>query len=287
MFSVVEQDTSFSKKTLRLETLDLEFPGPVCMGVVNVTPDSFFSGSRSFTEKEILLKAEKHLTEGATFLDIGGYSSRPGAEDISVEDELNRVVPAIRLILKEFPKAIISIDTFRGQVASVCLNEGASIVNDISGGELDDNMFSLLAEKKPVYILMHMKGSPQTMKELTDYDNLLEDIMNYFETKVNRLQELNVKDIIIDPGFGFAKTVNQSYEILKNLGIFNKLKKPILAGVSRKSMIYRELSIAPEDALNGTTVLNTIALLNGANILRVHDVKEAMEAIKLINKIRN
>lgn len=267
--------------------MGIEIPLPACMGIINVTPDSFYTGSRTRAEKEILALAERHLQQGAAMLDVGGYSSRPGAADISVKEELDRILPAIRIIKREFPSALISADTFRAEVAEASINEGAAIINDISGGELDKNMYSFLAKEKPLYILMHMKGSPQTMKEETTYDHLLKDIMNYFATKIQLLHELNVTDIIIDPGFGFAKTANQSYEILRNLQIFNKLKKPVMAGISRKSMIYRELSITPEEALNGTTVLNTIALLNGVDIVRVHDVKEAMETIKLVHKTRN
>jgi len=283
----VEQDTSFSKKTLTLNGVEVDLSNPICMGIINVTPDSFYEGSRSRKAKEVLHLAEKHLSEGAKILDIGGYSSRPGAEDISIEEEINRVIPAIESIEKMFPACFISIDTFRAKVAERGLDAGACMINDISGGELDEEMFSLLANRKPAYVLMHMRGTPQTMNELTHYDDIILELMNYFNSKVNRLHETNVEEIIIDPGFGFAKTSDQSYKILKNLEIFNKLKRPVLAGVSRKSMVYRELSLTPEEALNGTTVLNTVALLNGADILRVHDVQQAMETIKLVNKIRN
>lgn len=224
------------------------------------------------------------MTEGATILDIGGYSSRPGAEDISVEEELERVIPAISLLRKNFPDAYLSLDTFRAEVARVAIEEGVQMVNDISGGEGDPSMFDLIASKKVAYVLMHMKGTPQTMNSLTSYDNLMGELEGYFVSKLNQLSKMNVHNIVIDPGIGFAKTADQSFEIIKNLRIFDKLSKPLLVGVSRKSFIRKILDVNSEEALNGTTVLHTIALLNGASILRVHDVKEAMEAIKLVKQ---
>ncbi len=255
------------------------------MGILNVTPDSFFEGSRFTTESEILKQTEKMLSEGATFIDVGGYSSRPGAEDISTEDELARVSKAIKAIIKEFPKAIISIDTFRAEVAKQSVQEGASIVNDISAGDLDPKMFETVASLKVPYIAMHMRGNPQTMKGLTSYNNLAKEVMDYFIEKINRLKLLGVNDVIIDPGFGFAKTIEQNFELLSHLDYFKNLDRPILAGLSRKSMIWKTLGVTADDALNGTTALNMVALSKGTNILRVHDVKEAIEAIQLNAKL--
>lgn len=258
---------------------------PVVMGILNVTPDSFFEGSRFTTEREILQQTEKMLLEGATFIDVGGYSSRPGAEDISVEDERSRVLKAIQAIVKEFPQTIISIDTFRSAVAQLAVQEGASIINDISAGELDAKMFETVAALNVPYIAMHMRGTPQTMKELTSYDTLVKKVMNYFIEKINRLKALGVNDIVIDPGFGFAKTIDQNFELLTNLDHLKNLDRPVLAGLSRKSMIWKTLGVTADDALNGTTALNMAALLKGASILRVHDVKEAVEVIKLNAKL--
>lgn len=254
---------------------------PLVMGILNTTPDSFFAQSRVQPDTTLLSKAEKMLTDGASILDVGGYSSRPGAEHISAQEERDRVVKAIGQISNEFPETIISVDTFRAEVARAAVEAGASIINDISGGNLDEHMFETVAQLKVPYILMHMKGSPQNMVKQTQYDHLIKDIYAYFSHKVGQLNQLGVSDIILDPGFGFAKTKEQSYEILRNLGYFIYMKLPLLAGLSRKSMIYKELDTTPEEALNGTTVLNTMALMNGASILRVHDVKAAMEAVKL------
>lgn len=250
---------------------------PKIMGTINLNNDSFYSGSRKQSDLAVLKTVEKMLTEGADFIDLGAYSSRPGAEDISTSEELNRIV-VLNEIVKQFPEAILSIDTFRAEVASVAINSGAAIINDISGGELDSNMFNLVAKLKVPYIMMHMKGTPQTMKELTNYDDILHDINRYFSKKINELTQLGVNDVILDPGFGFAKTIDQNFYLLKNLDHFQIFGLPVLAGFSRKSMIYKTLENTPEEALNGTTVLNTIALNNGAKILRVHDVKEAVEA---------
>ncbi len=255
------------------------------MGIINVTPDSFFTGSRKTGLAEILRTSENMLKEGATFLDVGGYSSRPGAEDISEDDEIDRVIQPIEAIRKEFPNAIISVDTFRSKVAKNAVEFGADIVNDISGGNLDENMLAMVAELGVPYIAMHMKGNPQTMKELTEYDDLLKDVLKYFSSILNRCNQLGIKDVLIDPGFGFAKTAKQSFEIMKKLDHLHYLGRPLLVGVSRKSMIYRTLNLTAEEALNGTTVLNTVALLKGAAILRVHDVKEANEAVELLNHL--
>lgn len=272
-------------KTINVKGRLVDLTTPVVMGILNVTPDSFFEGSRYTTETEILKQAEKMLREGATFIDIGGYSSRPGAENISVEQECARVIKAIAIILKEFPEALLSIDTFRAEVARQAVQEGVNIINDISAGELDSKMFDTVASLNVPYIAMHMRGTPQTMMELTTYTNLAGEIMSYFLEKIERLKSLGVSDIIIDPGFGFAKTIDQNFELLSHLDHFKNLDRPILAGLSRKSMIWKTLGITADAALNGTTALNMTALMKGANILRVHDVKEAVEAIKLYSKL--
>jgi dihydropteroate synthase len=284
--SIVAKDTVFSsKKTWNIRGSLVDFNTPSVMGILNCTPDSFYKGSR-FSTRDALQTAEKMLVDGARFLDVGGYSSRPGAEDVDMETEWSRVGPLIRELAHEFPEALVSIDTFRSEVAIRAINEGASVVNDISGGDLDQHMFETIARLKTPYIIMHMRGTPQTMKALTNYDQLIPEITHSFVTKMNRLHALGVVDIAIDPGFGFAKTTNQNYEILKNLRYFHALNAPILVGVSRKSMIFKTLEIPPEDSLNGTTVLNTIALMEGASLLRVHDVKEAVEAIRLVQKVK-
>ena len=280
------KDTFFQIKTsLNVGGKILDLSAPKVMGILNITPDSFFEGSRTQSEKEILTQAEKMLTEGADILDLGAYSSRPGATDISVEEEKQRLIPAVKLIVKHFPEAVISVDTFRASIAKKAIESGAHIINDISGGNLDQEMFKTVGKLGVPYILMHMKGTPQTMKDLTDYVDLCSEIKLYFSEKIAQLKQVGVKDIVLDLGFGFAKNIPQNFELLKQLADFRTLGFPILAGLSRKSMIYKTLDIDANKALNGTTVLNTIALLNGASILRVHDVKEAREAILLINKI--
>lgn len=258
---------------------------PKVMGILNITPDSFYSDSRVNQESSIIKKADQMIAEGAFILDIGGYSTRPGAIEISVEEEKNRAVFAISLIRSRFPDSLISVDTFRSEVARAAVESGANIINDVSGGNLDDQMFETVAELTIPYILMHMRGTPQTMKGFNQYNNLLVDIGKELAVKCNRLKELGVADIIIDPGFGFAKSIAQNYELLRNLTYLKRLGYPLLAGLSRKSMIYKTLEGLPEDALNGTTALNMIALQNGANLLRVHDVKEAIETIKLYNAL--
>ena len=274
------------KTTINIAGEIMDLSSPKVMGIINVTPDSFFDGSRKQTEDEVLRTAEKMLTEGATFLDIGGYSSRPGAADISEEQELGRVLGPIEDILKAFPEAIISIDTFRAKVAEEAIHMGAKMVNDISGGHLDSGMLEAVARLQVPYIAMHMRGTPQTMKDITDYEDIFKDVAKYFSKVIFDCNELGIKDVIIDPGFGFAKQREQSFSLLKDLEQFKMLGKPILVGVSRKSMIYKTLGVSAEQALNGTSVLNTLALLKGANILRVHDVKEAREAIKLLDQLR-
>ncbi|MEQ8425679.1 MAG: dihydropteroate synthase [Cyclobacteriaceae bacterium] len=281
------QNKVFSNnKTLNLGGRLLQLDKPKIMGILNVTPDSFYDGGRYPDEKSILLQVEKMLSEGADFIDVGGYSSRPGADDLSEREEIERIVPVIKSILKKFPGCVVSIDTFRTAVAKSALDEGALMINDISGGSLDPGMFNLVSEYRVPYILMHMKGTPQTMKSLASYDNLLKEITEYFQTRLSQLHQLGVADVILDPGFGFAKTVEQNFELLQQLEFLKILNKPVMVGVSRKSMIWKTLEIEPEKALNGTTVLNTVALLKGADILRIHDVKEAVEAVKLINFVK-
>lgn len=277
----MDKDTAFSKNILNLPEKSIDLSTPIVMGILNVTPDSFFDGGKHNSETTLLLQVEKMLNEGATIIDIGGYSSRPNAEHISIEEEIKRIHLAFSLIKKHFPESILSIDTFRSKVAKIALEEGASMVNDISAGNLDEKMFSLVSNYNVPYILMHMKGTPQNMEEQCNYNNLLTDIHTYFLKKIKQLHQLNHKNIILDLGFGFAKTIEQNYQLLKNLSYFDKLNLPVLVGISRKSMIYNPLDCSPKEALNGTTVLNTIAIHQGAKILRVHDVKEAIEAIKL------
>lgn len=256
---------------------------PKVMGIINVTTDSFYRGSRFFSNEEIIGTAVRMTEDGADILDIGGYSSRPGAAEISEEEEGKRIFNAIKLTLREIPGAIISVDTFRSAIAQKAVEEyGALIINDISGGELDEKMFEIVEKLNVPYILMHMRGNPQTMQKYTDYDDVVADILKWFGPKIVELQSVGVKDIIIDPGFGFSKTVAQNFEILRRLGDFCVAGLPLLAGLSRKTTIWKTLGIAADEALNGTSVLNTIALLHGADILRVHDVKEAVEAVKLV-----
>lgn len=255
------------------------------MGIVNLTPNSFYDGGKLSDEKSVLLQVEKMLTNGATFIDIGGYSSKPNAEFVSEEEELQRVIPIIKSVLKEFPKALLSIDTFRSQVAQQSVENGVSIVNDISAGSLDENMISTVAQLRVPYSMMHMKGTPQTMQSLTQYDDLVKEVLFYFSEKIAEARKFGISDVIIDPGFGFAKTLEQNFELLNKLEVLQMLELPLLIGVSRKSMIYKTLNTDPENALNGTTSLNTIALMKGAKILRVHDVKEAVECVQLYQKL--
>ncbi len=256
------------------------------MGILNITPDSFYDGAHYKNEKDILLQVEKMLKEGATFIDIGAYSSRPNAKHINEDEELKRIIPIIELILKQFPDILISIDTFRSNVAKHCIEIGACMINDISAGQIDNNMMATVASLNVPYIMMHMKGTPQTMQQYTNYDNLVKDILFYFSEKIAEARQLGIVDLIIDPGFGFAKTIEQNYQLLNKLELFKMTELPILVGFSRKSMIYKILNSSAAEALNGTTTLNTIALQKGAKILRVHDVKEAMECIKLMSFLR-
>jgi dihydropteroate synthase len=257
------------------------------MGILNVTPDSFYKGSRYNTDEEILKAAGKMIDEGADILDVGGYSSRPGAADITKEEEGGRVLKAIKLISRELPKAIISVDTFRANIAMEAVAEcGARMINDISGGEADADMFSVVEKLNVPYIMMHMKGNPRTMQENPVYDDIVADILKWFSGKIFRLRSAGVKDIIIDPGFGFGKSADHNFELLRRLGDFSVAGLPLMVGLSRKSMIWKTLGITAEEALNGTTALNAVALANGADILRVHDVKEAVQAIQLLKRIK-
>lgn len=260
---------------------------PKVMGILNVTPDSFYKGSRLSSDEEILNTAEKMIEDGADILDVGGYSSRPGAQEVSPEEEGKRVLKAIKLISAGFPKAIISVDTFRSEIAEEAINGcGAHIINDISGGDADPGMFRVVQELNVPYILMHMKGNPMTMQDNPVYNDVVSDILKWLGERIFRLRSAGVKDIIIDPGFGFGKTITQNFELLSRLGDFSIAGLPLLVGLSRKSMIWKTLGITAEDGLAGTIALNTIALLKGADILRVHDVKEAVQAVKLVSRLR-
>ena len=260
---------------------------PKIMGILNVTPDSFYDGGVHNSEKKILNHVEKMLNDGAIFIDIGAYSSRPNAINIDEDEELNRVVPALELVNKKFPETIISIDTFRSKVAETCLNSGASIINDVSAGEMDKKMMKIVGKYNVPYVMMHMKGNPQNMIRKTNYDDMLKEIIKYFSKKINQAVSYKINDMIIDPGFGFAKDLKQNYDLLSNIDLLKILDKPIMVGISRKSMIYQSLKTNAKESLNGTTVLNTVSLIKGASILRVHDVKEANECIKLISALNN
>jgi dihydropteroate synthase len=255
---------------------------PMVMGIINATPDSFYVGSRK-SEDNVLRTAEKMLTDGAEILDIGAYSTRPGAQEVSVEEELKRAIPIIKIIHQHFPDTIISIDTFRAEIARAAVEVGASIINDVSAGEDDANMFDTVAKLGVPYIMMHKRGTPQTMTKLTQYEDIVLDVLNYFTNRISAAKLAGIKDLIVDSGFGFAKTMEQNYQLLKSLDRFAILELPILVGVSRKRMIQQIIDTSAADALNGTTVLHTLALLKGADILRVHDVKEAVESVKLVN----
>jgi dihydropteroate synthase len=282
---MMAKDTFLNRKTtLNAKGKLIDLSSPTVMAILNITPDSFYTDSRAQSIDDALFRTEKFLEEGASFIDIGAYSSRPGAEEISTAEELERIIPVIEAVHQRFPEAIISIDTFRAEVALQGIQAGGHLINDISGGELDEAMFETVAKLDVPYILMHMKGSPQTMHIEPHYDDVLLEVVDYFVQKVAALRDLGVKDIILDPGFGFAKRRTHSYELLNHLEDLKIFGLSILVGVSRKSMIHQFLKITPEEALNGTTVLNTIALLNGASILRVHDVRPAMECIKLLEK---
>ncbi len=281
------KDTFFSRKlniNCKGDLIDLS--EPKIMGILNITQDSFYDGGKYSSSEEILAQVTKMNNEGADIIDIGAYSSRPGAKDLSVKEEIKRLTSILDIIRNKFPDLILSVDTFRSEVAKEVVNSfNVDIINDISAGELDPNMFELIADFNIPYIMMHMKGSPQNMQEDPEYENVTKSVMTYFEEKINKLKLLGVKDVIIDPGFGFGKTIDHNYQLLNHLNDFRMFELPILVGVSRKSMVYKVLDLSAEEALNGTSALNTIAIMNGANILRVHDVKEAKETIKLTSKL--
>jgi len=266
----------------------IDLSTPLVMGIVNITPDSFFQESRKQSESEIVNRVRQILEEGGRIIDSGGQSTSPTSSLIPATEEFNRLEPALRIIRKEFPDAILSVDTFYSEVAKPAVEKyGVNIINDISGGQIDGKMFDTVARLNVPYILMHMRGTPQTMQQHTGYDNLIQEILYYFSERIAKLNLLGVNDIIIDPGFGFSKTMDQNYQLMAYLKYFNIFEVPILAGISRKSMIYKLLECSPQESLNGTTVLNTVALLSGAAILRVHDVKEAVECVKIAKKISN
>lgn len=282
------KDTFLNRKvTLNSKGKLIDLSSPAVMAILNLTPDSFYSNSRTASVKEALEKTEAFLKEGAQFIDLGAYSSRPGAVDISTDEELQRLIPIVEALAKEFPEALLSIDTFRAKVAKEAILAGAHLINDIAGGNLDQEMFATVAELQVPYIMMHMKGTPQNMQQDPSYENVTQEVMQYFGGKIDQLKQLGAKDIVIDPGFGFAKNIAHNYELLQQLQVFNSFGLPILVGFSRKSMITKVLENKAVDALNGTTVLNTIALLKGASILRVHDVKEALECIALTEKTKS
>lgn len=266
----------------------LDLSTPQVMGILNVTPDSFYSDSRMQTEKDIADRAQQIIDEGASIIDIGAYSSRANAEHISAEEEMNRLRTGLEILNRNHPDAVISVDTFRAEVAEQCVKEyGVAMINDISAGEMDNRMFATVAELGVPYIMMHMQGTPQNMQNEPHYDNLMKEVFLYFATKVQQLRDLGVKDIILDPGFGFGKTLEHNYELMAHLDEFSVFELPLLVGVSRKSMIYKLLGGTPQDSLNGTTVLDTVALMKGAHILRVHDVREAVEAVRMTEKIKH
>ena len=258
---------------------------PIVMGILNVTPDSFFDGGKFNDQTNIVNQVERMLADGASIIDIGAVSSKPGAELVSEEEEIARLIPAVNLIHKEFPHAVLSVDTFRSSVAMLAIEKGASVINDISAGALDKNMFATIASLQVPYLIMHMQGTPQTMQLNPVYKNVTLEVMQFFVQQLKVLRGLGVKDVLIDPGFGFGKTTEHNYQLLQDLKSFQLFDCPVVVGVSRKGMINKVIDTKPEEALNGTTAVNTIALMNGANILRVHDVKEAVEAIKIVNKL--
>jgi len=274
------------KRSLNIKGQLFDLSSPVIMGILNVTPDSFYAGSRVQSRGMILSKAGKMLEDGAAILDVGGYSTRPGADNITLKEELKRTVQAVEIIKQEYPSCIVSVDTFRSQVAKAAIASGADIINDVSGGQLDPQMFATVSELNVPYIMMHMRGTPENMTELTVYDDLMNMLLDFFQSRLHDLRAMGVADVIIDPGIGFAKKAEQSFEVLKYLNYLSVLDTPIMVGVSRKSLIYKSLGITQEEALNGTTALHMHALMNDAGLLRVHDVKEAFETVKLYNLLR-
>ena len=264
----------------------IDLTTPKVMGILNVTPNSFYDGGKHKEINSIIHQVDKMLSEGADFIDIGAYSSKPSAEFVSEDEEINRLVHIVKSLVETFPNIVLSVDTFRAHVAKAAVENGVALVNDIAAGLLDDKMLETVAELKVPYIMMHMRGNPQTMQSLTDYNDIVKEMIFYFSERIQKARSYGISDIVIDPGFGFAKTLEQNYEVLHKLELFSMLELPLLAGVSRKSMIYKVLENSPQEALNGTSVLNTIALQKGAKILRVHDVKEAVECIKLVSKLK-
>lgn len=271
--------------TINCKGILVDLTIPKVMGILNVTPNSFYDGGKYKKESEILSQVEKMLNDGAAFIDVGAYSSKPNAEFVSEQEEISRIIPVVDLILKHFPETILSIDTFRSQVAKVAIESGAAIINDISAGMLDAKMLEIIGKYNVPYIMMHMRGNPQTMQTMTTYEDIVKEMLFYFSERVAAARIFGINDLILDPGFGFAKTIDQNYEVFQKLELFKMIELPLLVGISRKSMIYKTLDITIENALNGTTVLNTFALSKGANIIRVHDVKEAAECVTLFNKI--
>lgn len=271
--------------TINIKGNLLNLESPIVMGILNLTPDSFYSNSRINNVNQLVEQAGLMLEQGATILDLGAYSTRPGALEVSEKEEIERIVPAVKAIISAFPNAIISVDTFRAEVANITVNEGASIINDVSGGNLDNNLLKTVAKLKVPYVLMHMRGTPQNMALLTNYEDIISDMLQYFNEKIDYLNSLGVYDIMLDPGFGFAKTTDQNFEVLRSLEAFNCLNLPVLVGFSRKSMITKTLNISAHEALNGTTALNMVALQKNAKILRVHDVLEAKQCIDLYKKL--
>lgn len=264
----------------------IDLTQPKVMGILNITPNSFYDGGKYKTDIDFLNQTEKMLAEGATFIDLGAYSSKPGAEFVSEEEEINRILPVIEIILNQFPEALLSIDTFRAQVAKHSVEHGAALINDIAAGFLNEKMLETVAELQVPYIMMHMKGNPNTMQSLAQYEDITKEVTYYFSERVNAARALGINDLILDPGFGFAKTLDQNYELLSKVDFLSVFGLPMLIGISRKSMIYKLLETNPQEALNGTTVLNTIALQKGVQILRVHDVKEAVECVALVEKLK-
>lgn len=264
----------------------IDLSTPKVMGILNVTPNSFYDGGKHKEINSIIHQVDKMLSEGADFIDIGAYSSKPSAEFVSEEEEIKRLVPIVKSLVETFPNIILSVDTFRAKVAKASVENGVAMVNDIAAGLLDDKMLETVAALKVPYIMMHMRGNPQTMQSLTNYNDIVKEMIFYFSERIQKARSFGISDIVIDPGFGFAKTLEQNYEVLHKMELFEMLELPLLAGISRKSMIYKVLENSPQEALNGTSVLNTIALQKGAKILRVHDVKEAVECIKLVSKLK-
>ena len=273
-------------KTINCKGNLIDLSTPKVMGIINLTPDSFYDGGKLNSEKEILLQANKMLQEGATFLDLGAYSSRPGAQFVSEKEEINRLLPVIKILLNEFPKTLVSIDTFRSNVANESIAAGASLINDISAGKLDNDMFKIIAQHQVPYVMMHMRGTPETMMQNTDYTDLTKEVLYYFSERIAKARSFGINDLIVDPGFGFSKTLDQNYELFNDLELFRYLNVPLLIGISRKSMIQKKIKTTAADSLNGTTALHAIAIQKGASILRVHDVKEAFETINLLQNLK-